>query len=53
MLAAFGGNLNIVKMAIEQGADPQAKDSGGATAYDYAAKKGNQKLKDLLMSPPK
>jgi len=51
MLAAFAGNVNVAKMILERGPELQAKDSGGSTAYDYAAKKGNQKLKEMLALP--
>jgi uncharacterized protein len=53
MLAAFAANVNIVKMLLEEGADREAKDTGDASAYDYAVKKGNQKVKELLGTSPK
>ena len=38
----------MVKLIIDKGADVNAKDAQGQTPLDYAAKKKNEKLNELL-----
>ena len=47
MLAAFQGHLDIVKLLIEKGADPNIE-TIGQTAYDVAISKGHFKVARYL-----
>jgi len=48
MAAAYKGDVRLVKLFLEHGADPEKKDSQGRTALDMAIKKQQQEVIDLL-----
>ncbi len=50
MHAAAEGNLDIVKILLEYGADPDLKDVDGDTAESFARQKGHTALVDYLKS---
>jgi uncharacterized protein len=52
VLAAVAGNVELVRMLLEHGADPNLTDIFGRSAKELAAKKGNTAVVDLLPDPP-
>ncbi|TLZ75256.1 MAG: ankyrin repeat domain-containing protein, partial [Methanobacteriota archaeon] len=46
--AAAHGNLDIVRMLLDRGADPNATRDGGNTPLDDAREKGHQAIAELL-----
>ena len=48
MHAAEGGNLEVVELLLEKGANVDAKDPGGWTALTYAAWNGSSDVVKLL-----
>ena len=52
MLAAVSGNVELVRMLLEDGADANVTDIFGRTAKLLAQKKGNSAVVDLLPDPP-
>jgi uncharacterized protein len=50
MLAAFEGNLPLVRRLLEQGADVNARDRDGDTALMFAAFKGHTAIVGLLLA---
>ncbi|CAI9096506.1 OLC1v1032671C5 [Oldenlandia corymbosa var. corymbosa] len=48
--AASSGNLEIVEVLLDTGADVNLKNNGGRTAIHYAASKGWLKIAELLVS---
>ncbi|PFH50784.1 hypothetical protein AMATHDRAFT_144280 [Amanita thiersii Skay4041] len=50
-LAADRGNVGIVKLLLENGADRQVKDSDDLTALELARIAGHKEIEALLMSP--
>jgi len=48
MQAAYKGDVRVVKLFLEYGADPDLKDKRGRTALDMAIKKQQQEVIDLL-----
>jgi uncharacterized protein len=46
--AAANGNLDLVALLLECGADPTARSSDGKTPVDLAIEKGQQKTADIL-----
>ena len=48
MAAAYKGDVRLVKLFLEYGADPNLKDNQGRTALDIAKKKNQQGVIDLL-----
>jgi len=48
MQAAYKGDVRLVKLFLEYGADPNLKDQQGKTALDMAKKKNHQEVIDLL-----
>ena len=50
MHAAAEGNLDIVKILLEYGADPDLKDVDGDTAESFAGQKGHAAVVDYLKS---
>ncbi|KAF3656940.1 putative serine/threonine-protein phosphatase 6 regulatory ankyrin repeat subunit C-like isoform X2 [Capsicum annuum] len=49
--AASSGNVEIVEILLNRGADVNQKNDGGRTALHYAASKGRAKIAELLISP--
>ncbi|TWT79953.1 Ankyrin repeats (3 copies) [Planctomycetes bacterium CA13] len=47
--AALDGNMQIVKLALDSGSDPDAKDAQGHTAMHYAAFNGHTKVVEFLL----
>ena len=45
-----GGDADVVKLLLDNGADVNAKDVHGNTALYYAVQKGDDKIKFLLLS---
>lgn len=52
MIAAVAGNLELVKMLLEHGADAGLTDIFGNTAMSLAERKGNSAVVELLADPP-
>jgi len=52
MIAAGLGNVKMVRLLLDNGADPSLHDNFGATAEIIARKKGNSAVVDLLANPP-
>jgi ankyrin repeat protein len=52
VLAAVAGNVELVRMLLEHGADPNLTDIFGRSAKELASKKGNTAVVDLLPDPP-
>ena len=48
MAAAYKGDVQLVKLLLEYGANPNLKDNQGRTALDMAIKKQQQEVIDLL-----
>ena len=48
--AAIFGNKDIVDLILDAGADVDAKDSNGKTAYEVAKEKGNNQTADAIAS---
>ena len=42
------GHASVCRLLLEQGADPNAKDSGGKTAFQYAVENRRIKVADFL-----
>jgi cytohesin len=47
-VSAYNGNLEIVELLLERGADTCMKDDDGLTAYQVALRQGHRKVVDLL-----
>jgi ankyrin repeat protein len=47
--AADGGSVEIVRMLLDAGADPDAEQPGGFRAIDAARQDGNEELERLLL----
>lgn len=47
--AAFKGNEAVVKLLLEKGADPKAKDKNGEIPLRYAAENGHDAVAELLV----
>ncbi|KAK8783496.1 hypothetical protein V5799_010140 [Amblyomma americanum] len=43
------GHLEVVKLLLDRGADPEAKDAEGQTPLHYAASCGHQQVAELLL----
>ncbi len=52
MLAAGWGNVELVQLLLEHGADPSLTDIFGKTAKGVAQDRGNSAVVDLLPDPP-
>jgi ankyrin repeat protein len=52
MIAAALGNVKMVRLLLDNGADPALHDNFGATAEVIAQKKGHTAVVDLLAIPP-
>ena len=52
MLASVSGNVELVQMLLEHGADANLTDTFGRTAKILAEKKGNSAVVELLPDPP-
>jgi len=52
MIAAALGNVKMVRLLLDNGADPALHDNFGATAEVIAQKKGHSAVVDLLANPP-
>ena len=52
MIAAALGNEKMVRLLLDNGADPALHDNFGATAEVFAQKKGHSAVVDLLANPP-
>ncbi len=52
ILAAGWGNVDLVRMLLEHGADANLRDNFGNTAKIWAQKRGNSAVVDLLPDPP-
>jgi ankyrin repeat protein len=52
ILAAERGNLEIAKLLLAKGADPNMKDRSGASALSLAKEKGNKAMLELLSAAP-
>lgn len=48
MVAALKGNIDIVKILIQNGAEIKAKTSDGATALNIAKQAGNNEIVSFL-----
>jgi ankyrin repeat protein len=48
--AADGGSVEIVRMLLDAGADPDAEQPGGFRAIDAARQEGNAELERLLLA---
>jgi ankyrin repeat protein len=53
MIAAERGNLEIARMLVAKGADPNMQDRSGASALSLAQVRGNRAMVELLSSAPK
>ncbi|MCZ6507031.1 MAG: ankyrin repeat domain-containing protein [Acidobacteria bacterium] len=51
--AAYGGQLPLVAMLLEKGADRDLRNSDGMTALDYATTQGHAEVAELLRQEPK
>jgi ankyrin repeat protein len=49
--AAAAGDQVIIRKLLEQGADPEAADNGGRTAWNHAIRNGHTDAAKLLESP--
>jgi len=52
MTAAAEGQLEVVRLLLGYGADPDLKDEDGDTAESFAEQKGHSAVVDLLKNPP-
>ena len=52
MIAAVGGNLDLIRLLLDNGADPELKDKFGQTAAVLADRKGNKEAVGMLRKPP-
>ena len=52
MIAAAAGNVKMVRLLLDNGADPALHDNFGTTAKIIAQKKGHSAVVDLLANPP-
>jgi ankyrin repeat protein len=52
MLASVSGDVELLRMLLEHGADANLTDTFGRTAKILAQKKGNSAVVDLLPDPP-
>jgi tetratricopeptide (TPR) repeat protein len=50
MAAASSGNLELVKLLLEKGANPTVKDKDGSTPLMFAARVGNLEIVKLLLA---
>ena len=50
MMAAYEGQIVRVRMLLEKGADPNARDSDGDTALMFAAFRGHPAIVHLLLT---
>lgn len=50
LIAAWDGNLAIVKSLLDQGADVNVRDKHGATALLYAAQRGHVEIIQVLLA---
>lgn len=48
-LAAWQGHLDVARLLLDRGADPDAAGEGGAAPLDYAIKHRNPEVVDLLL----
>jgi len=52
MTAAAEGQLEVVRILLEHGADPSLKDQDGDTAGSFAEENGHAAVVELLRNPP-
>ncbi|MEJ2085110.1 MAG: ankyrin repeat domain-containing protein [Acidobacteriota bacterium] len=52
MTAAAEGQLEVVRVLLENGADPKLMDKDGDTAMTFARQNGHDAVVDLLVNPP-
>lgn len=48
MMAAHYGHTNVVKILLEEGADPMARNQQGLTAIDFAHRAGRREVAELI-----
>ena len=48
MHAAFAGNVELVNLLLEKGADPNARNGEGKTPSTFAREKGHDSVVELL-----
>jgi ankyrin repeat protein len=48
MTAAAEGQLEVVQLLLDRGADPSLEDADGDTALSFAREKGHLEVADLL-----
>jgi len=48
MHAAFAGNVELVNLLLEKGADPNARNGEGKTPLTFAREKGHDSVVELL-----
>ena len=49
-LAAYSGQLPMVKLLLDAGADVNSQDHEGVTALSYASNRGDLELENLLLN---
>ena len=50
-IACFRGHADVVKLMLEHGADPTARDGQGRTPAEYARERGHAAVAEQLESP--